>query len=160
MTFGNALTALPYLLSLIILTWGTVKYVWFKTQKQTIDLLIEQNITLRAGNADLLAHNTALQAQNICDNQTRDLRIGKLEGQVEVLSTVPLERIARDTESNVAVNRENAAVNKAIFETLQEILRQSQRVEAALGLSDAATEASRQGVADRLLEHDHVAPPA
>lgn len=133
---ANWLVAIPMLLTLGIVLYGIRAFGWLKTLKITNGLLVDQNEALRTGNTDLLAHNALLLEQNKCDNRERDARIDTLVERVHVLETVPLQEISA---------------------TLKEMLRQSQRVEAALGLSNASTLAGRQLVADKLVEHDAAA---
>ena len=131
--FSNWLIAAPMLLTLGIVLYGIRAFGWLKTLKVTNALLEEQNTALRCGNTDLKAHVDTITAQAAADNIKRDLRICSLEGQVDLLKTVPLQEISI---------------------TMKEILLQLRESENTLAENTASALAARDLVKDVLAHHE------
>ena len=99
---------------------------WFKLVSGTNALLREQNTQLRNTN-ELLRE----QIETMRENHTKELKdwqvkhtenvreIGKLQGKIETLSTVPVQSIDKSLKEIAELTRQNAEANRAVLEQLR-----------------------------------------
>lgn len=146
-TVANSLQAAPLVLILVIVFLGARKFAWLKTLKETNDTLTAANTALRDYNADLLERHAEAQRQAECDNRARDLRISGLEGQVEVLKTVPLQEIALTLKELAILQKDLTITNASILATLVESSKR-------LKLDTEAAAVAVQGVKEEVASHN------